>query len=179
MYELFFNTRYTVDYRNLDAEAKYYTVYGDKGGVGNYEKRVLFYYNPAYSTNGYVDENENPRKIEDVILIDKALKQEIEMYKKYKVVSQAELIADESLIYCSMHERGRATLRIIYYPPTDPAFLKEQGLEVGKWYEKDILIDMTICVDGYEKFRNRWDFSALNYSRHYDFGPYRPMEYLK
>jgi len=179
MYELFFNTRYTLDYRNLDAEAKYYTTYGGKGGVGNYEKRVLFYYNPAYSTNGYVDKNGNPRKIEDVILIDEALKREIEMYKKYKVVSQAELITDESLIYCSMHERGRATLRIIYYPPTDPAFLKEQGLEVGKWYEKDILIDMTIGVDGHEKFRDRWEFSALNYSRHYDFCPYRPMEYLK
>jgi hypothetical protein len=52
-------------------------------------------------------------------------------------------------------------------------------LEVGKWYEKDILIDMGICVDGPEKLRNRWEFSALNYSAHYDFSPYRLMEYLK
>jgi len=75
--------------------------------------------------------------------------------------------------------RARATLRIIYYPPTDPAFLKEQGLEVGKWYEKDILTDMSIGVDGVDKFRDRWEFSALNYTGHYDYGPYRPMEYLK
>ena len=179
MYELYFNTRYTVDYRNLDAEAKYYTTYGGEWGIGNYEKRVLFYHNPAQSTNGYLDENGNRRKKEDVILIDKALKNEIEAYKKYKVVSQAELITDNSLIFSGGDMRARATLRIIYYPPTDPAFLKEQGLEVGKWYEKDILIDMSIGVGGLEEFRDRWEFSALNYSRHYDFGPYRPMEYLK
>lgn len=179
MYELYFNTRYTVDYRNLDAEAKYYSTYTRQGGIGNYEKRVLFYHNPAYSANGYVDENGNERRIEDVILIDKALKNEIETYKKYKVVSQAELVTDESLIYYGGDARDRATLRIIYYPPTDPAFLKEQGVEVGKWYEKDILIDMSICVDGPEKFRNRWEFSPLNYSNHYDFGLYRLMEYLK
>jgi hypothetical protein len=179
MFELYFNTRYTVDYRNLDAEAKYYTTYGGKWGIGNYEKRVLFYHNPAQSTNGYLDENGNDKKFEDIILPDKMLKIEIEKYKKYKVVSQAELITDNSLIYSGGDMRARATLRIIYYPPTDPAFLKEQGLEVGKWYEKDILIDMGICVDGPEKLRNRWEFSPLNYSGYYDFGPYRPMEYLK
>lgn len=179
MYELYFNTRYTVDYRNLDAEAKYYTTYGGKWGIGNYEKRVLFYHNPGSPVNGYVDEKGNKRKIEDMIFADEALKQEIEKYKKYKVVSQAELITDNSLIYSGGDMRARATWRIIYYPPTDPAFLKEQGLEVGKWYEKDILIDMSIGVDGIREFRERWEFSALNYSRHYDFGLYRPMEYLK
>lgn len=179
MYELYFNTRYTVDYRNLDAEAKYYTTYGGEWGIGNYEKRVLFYHNPGHPVNGYLDEKGNNRKIEDMILPDKMLKIEIEKYKKYKVVSQAELITDNSLIYSGGAMRARATWRIIYYPPTDPAFLKEQGLEVGKWYEKDILIDMSIGVGGLEEFRKRWDFSALNYSRHYDFGPYRPMEYLK
>ena len=179
MYELYFNTRYTVDYRNLDAEAKYYTTYGGKWGIGNYEKRVLFYHNPAQSTNGYLDENGNNKKFEDIILPDKMLKIEIEKYKKYKVVSQAELITDNSLIYSGGDMRARATWRIIYYPPTDPAFLKEQGLEVGKWYEKDILIDMGICSDGPEELRDRWEFSALNYSGYYDFGPYRPMEYLK
>lgn len=179
MYELYFNTRYTVDYRNLDAEAKYYTTYGGEWGIGNYEKRVLFYHNPAHPVNGYVDEKGNNRKIEDMIFADEVLKQEIEKYKKYKVVSQAELITDNSLIYSGGDMRARATWRIIYYPPTDPAFLKEQGLEVGKWYEKDILIDMSIGVDGIREFKKRWEFSALNYSRHYDFGPYRPMEYLK
>ncbi|WP_161950364.1 S-layer homology domain-containing protein [Clostridium thermosuccinogenes] len=179
MYELYFNTRYTVDYRNLDAEAKYYTNYGGKWGIGNYEKRVLFYHNPAQSTNGYLDENGNDKKFEDIILPDKMLKIEIEKYKKYKVVSQAELITDNSLIFSGGDMRARATWRIIYYPPTDPAFLKEQGLEVGKWYEKDILIDMGICSDGPEELRDRWEFSALNYSGYYDFGPYRPMEYLK
>jgi len=179
MYELYFNTRYTVDYRNLDAEAKYYTTYGGKWGIGNYEKRVLFYHNPAQPTNGYLDENGNNRKVEDMIFPDEMLKSEIEKYKKYKVVSQAELVTDESLIYYGGDARDRATLRIIYYPPTDPEFLKEQGLEVGKWYEKDILIDMSIGIGGPEKFRDRWEFSALNYSIHYDFGPYRPMEYLK
>lgn len=179
MYELYFNTRYTVDYRNLDAEAKYYTTYGGKWGIGNYEKRVLFYHNPAQSTNGYLDENGNNKKFEDIILPDKMLKIEIEKYKKYKVVSQAELITDNSLIFSGGDMRARATWRIIYYPPTDPAFLKEQGLEVGKWYEKDILIDMGICSDGPEELRGRWEFSVLNYSGYYDFGPYRPMEYLK
>lgn len=179
MYELYFNTRYTVDYRNLEAEAKYYTTYGGEWGIGNYEKRVLFYHNPAQSTNGYLDENGNNKKFEDIILPDKMLKIEIEKYKKYKVVSQAELITDNSLIYSGGDMRARATWRIIYYPPTDPAFLKEQGLEVGKWYEKDILIDMGICSDGPEELRDRWEFSALNYSGYYDFGPYRPMEYLK
>ena len=179
MYELYFNTRYTVDYRNLDAEAKYYTTYGGEWGIGNYEKRVLFYHNPGHPVNGYLDEKGNNKKIEDMIFADEALKQEIEKYKKYKVVSQAELITDNSLIYSGGAMRARATWRIIYYPPTDPAFLKEQGLEVGKWYEKDILIDMSIGVGGLEEFRDRWEFSALNYSRHYDFGPYRPMEYLK
>lgn len=179
MYEIYFNTRYTVDYRNLDAEARYYSTYIKESGTGNYEKRVLFYHNPAQSTNGYVDEHGNKRKLEDIILIDKAIKNEIEKYKKYKVVSQAELITDESLIYTSFADRCRATLRIIYYPPTDPNFLKEQGLEVGKWYEKDILIDMAIVTDGAEEFKDRWKFSPFNYSGHYDFGQYRPMEYLK
>lgn len=157
MYEIYFNTRYTVDYRNLDAEARYYSTYIKESGTGNYEKRVLFYHNPAQSTNGYVDEHGNKRKLEDIILIDKAIKNEIEKYKKYKVVSQAELITDESLIYTSFADRCRATLRIIYYPPTDPNFLKEQGLEVGKWYEKDILIDMAIVTDGAEEFKDRWE----------------------
>lgn len=179
MFELYFNTRYTVDYRNLDAEAKYYTTYGGEWGIGNYEKKVLFYHNPGHPVNGYVDEKGNDRKIEDMILPDKMLKIEIEKYKKYKVVSQAELITDNSLIFSGGAMRARATWRIIYYPPTDPAFLKEQGLEVGKWYEKDILIDMSIGVGGIREFRKRWEFSALNYSRHYDYGPYRPMEYLK
>ena len=179
MYELYFNTRYTVDYRNLAAEAKYYTTYGGEWGIGNYEKRVLFYHNPAQPTNGYLDENDNDRKVEDMIFPDEMLKNEIEKYKKYKVVSQAELITDNSLIFSGGDMRARATLRIIYYPPTDPAFLKGQGLEVGKWYEKDILTDMSIGVDGVDKFRDRWEFSALNYTGHYDYGPYRPMEYLK
>ncbi len=170
---------YTVDYRNLDAEAKYYTPYGGIVGTGNYERRVLFYHNPGIPTNGYVDEKGNDRKIEDMVFADEMLKREIEKYKKYRVVSQAELIIDESLIYISFNERCRATLRIIYYPPTDPAFLKEQGLEVGKWYEKDILIDLVYMTDGVREFRERWDFSVVNYSRHFDFGPYRPMEYLE
>lgn len=78
-----------------------------------------------------------------------------------------------------MIKRIRATLRIIYYPPTDPAFLKEQGLEVGKWYEKDILIDMSNGVDGIREFRERWEFSPTNYTRHFDLSSFRPMEYLK
>ena len=71
------------------------------------------------------------------------------------------------------------TLRIIYYPPTDPVFLKEQGLEAGKWYEKDILIDVVNSVDGVRGFRERWEFSPINYARHSDLSSFRPMEYLK
>lgn len=179
MYELYFNTRYTVDYRNLHAEAKYYSTYTGQSGVGNYERRVLFYHNPGLPTNGYVDEKGNDRKVEDMIFPDKMIKNEIEKYKKYKVVSQAELVTDESLMYLNWGDLCRATLRIIYYPPTDPAFLREQGLEVGKWYEKDILIDMAISVDGVQGYRDRWEFSPLIYVRHYDLSSYRPMEYLK
>jgi len=179
--ELYFNNRYTVDYRTLDVQSKYYSPYG-KGisGIGNYETRVLFYHNPGRPANGYLDEKGNKRKIEDMIFADEVLKQEIEKYKKYKVVSQAELITDESLGYINMVDfMVRATLRIIYYPPTDPVFLKEQGLEAGKWYEKDILIDMVYSVDGVREFKKRWEFSPINYTKHYDLSSFRPMEYLK
>lgn len=178
--ELYFNNKYTVDYRTLDAQSKYYSPYGGGiSGVGNYETRVLFYHNPGLPVNGYVDEEGNDRKIADMIFADEVLKQEIEKYKKYKVVSQAELITDESLGYINMNPMVRATLRIIYYPPTDPMFLKEQGLEVGKWYEKDILIDVANSVDGVREFRDRWKFSPINYTKHYDLSSFRPMEYLK
>ena len=179
MYRQYFNTRYTFDYRNLDAEAQYYSEYTLTGGKGNYETRVLFYYNPGEPTNGYLDEKGNDRKVKDMIFPDTMLKSEIEKYKKYKVVAQADLITDESLMYVSMNHRCRATLRIIYYPPTDPAYLKQQGLEVGKWYEKDILIDMSAGIDGKEGYKLRWDFSVYTYSDHYDFGPFRLMEILK
>jgi hypothetical protein len=38
---------------------------------------------------------------------------------------------------------------------------------------------MAIVTDGAEEFKDRWKFSPFNYSGHYDFGQYRPMEYLK
>ena len=179
--ELYFNNRYTVDYRTLDVQSKYYSPYGGGiSGIGDYKTRVLFYHNPGHPVNSYVDEKGNKRKIEDMIFADEALKQEIEKYKKYKVVSQAELITDESLGYINMVDfMVRATLRIIYYPPTDPVFLKEQGLEAGKWYEKDILIDMVYSVDGVREFKKRWEFSPINYTKHYDLSSFRPMEYLK
>jgi len=176
--ELYFNNRYTVDYRTLDAQSKYYSPYGISG-IGDYRTRVLFYHNPARAVNGYLDEKGNDRKFEDLIFPDEMIDKEIENYKKYKVVSQAELITDESLIYINYDKVIRATLRIIYYPPTDPMFLKEQGLEVGKWYEKDILIDMVYSVDGNIELRDRWEFSPMNYTRHLDYETYRPMEYLK
>ena len=178
--ELYFNNRYTVDYRTLDVQSKYYSPYG-KGisGIGDYKTRVLFYHNPGHPVNGHLDEKGNKRKIEDMIFADEILKQEIEKYKKYKVVSQAELITDESLGYINMTPIVRATLRIIYYPPTDPVFLKEQGLEAGKWYEKDILIDVVNSVDGVRGFKKRWEFSPINYARHSDLSSFRPMEYLK
>jgi len=178
-YKLYFNTRYTVDYRNLNAQAKYYCTYTGRTGMGDYLKRVLFYFNPAHSVNGYTDENGNKRKLEDVIIIDEVLKEEIEEYKKYKVVSQADLIVDESLLYTNFNVLGRATLRIIYYPPTDPAFLKTYGLEVGKWYEKDILIEMSDIIYSNEKFGDRWEYSCINFWHCWDFSPYRLMEYLK
>jgi len=178
--ELYFNNRYTVDYRTLDAQSKYYSPYGGgMSGIGDYEKRVLFYRNPGIPVNGYVDEEGNDRRIEDMIFADEELKQEIEKYKKYKVVSQAELITDESLVYINMTPMVRAILRIIYYPPTDPMFLKEQGLEAGKWYEKDIVIVMADTVDGVRGFRERWEFSPINYTMHYELTSFMPMEYLR
>ena len=50
--ELYFNNRYTVDYRTLDVQSKYYSPYGGGiSGIGDYKTRVLFYHNPGHPVN--------------------------------------------------------------------------------------------------------------------------------
>ena len=167
----YMNVRYNVDYRNLDAEAPYYSPLvankGMKKEVGDYKTRVLFYFNPEDILNGIEDEKGNRRDESSWLMPDDMINQEIEKYKKYKVVSQAEFITHNSLMYWeggSGHIRG--TLRIIYYPPTDPFYLKSKGLEVGKWYEKDIEVlfsNVVFMLGDREKYRDRWAYSLLFY----------------
>lgn len=57
--------------------------------------------------------------------------------------------------------------------------MKEQGLELGKWYEKDILIDMANVSDGVDGYTDRWEFSNYNYSDYTDLSKFRLMEILK
>ena len=93
---------------------------------------------------------------------DDMIKTEISNIKKYNIVSQAELVTDSSLMYYTgSFEPIRGTLRIIYYPPTDEAYLEEMGLEVGKWYEQDVEVWMAITSDGPAEYRNRWETSFL------------------
>lgn len=180
----YINARYNIDYRNLDAEAPYYSPIvvnqNLKKEVADYKTRVLFYFNPEDILNGIEDENGNRRDESSWIMPDDMLNQEIEKYKKYKVVSQAEFITHDSLMYWeggSGHIRG--TLRIIYYPPTDPWYLKNKGLEVGKWYEKDIEVlftNMGFIAGDRDKYRDRWAYSLLFYENLRDLNS---MSYMK
>ncbi|HHY78383.1 MAG TPA: hypothetical protein GX498_07775 [Clostridiales bacterium] len=197
----YMNTRYNVDYRNLDAEAPYYAPLianrDMKKEKGDYRTRVLFYFNSEDILNGIRDENGNRRPESQWIMPDDMIDAEIEKIKRYKIVSQAEFVTHDSLMYYqfgSGHIRG--TLRIIFYPPTDEEYLKNKGLEVGKWYEKDVevLFSNRIFMEGDRvKYRDRWAFTLLFYenlidldSMSYvglndllDFKNFRPMEELK
>ena len=57
----YINVRYNIDYRNLDAEAPYYSPIvvnqNFKKEVADYKTRVLFYFNPEHILNGIEDEN--------------------------------------------------------------------------------------------------------------------------
>lgn len=197
----YMNTRYNVDYRYLDEKVPYYgslVVNQDmKKETGDYRTRVLFYYNPEDILNGIEDENCNERPEGQWIMPDNMIDAEIEKIKKHKIVSQAEFMTDNSLMYYKLgsgHIRG--TLRIIFYPPTDPEYLKSKGLEVGKWYEKDV--ELLFSNRGFmkgdrEKYRDRWAYTLLFYeniidldSMSYlnlndilDFKNFRPLEVLQ
>lgn len=145
----YIKTRYNIDYAHLDevkrtkydsareylhdsgdSWKKYYEEkFSDKV---DYRTRRLRYYSPTYSMARFINGEMKEMWIDDVTDYD------IEQYKKYKVVMQAELVSDESLIYDATSDRVMGILRFIYYPPTDQEYLKKNGLEVGKWYEKRV-----------------------------------------
>lgn len=166
----FFNTRYNVDYRCLDCIAPYYSTYNHERGLGNYQERLLFFYNPAHVYN---HEEKDESKW---ILPDDRVRELIEEIKKHKVVMQSEFITDHSLIYYGGTTIGRGTMRFIFYPPTDPKYLKSKGLELGKWYEVDIEVYMTASVDGPAKYRDRWPNSVLGTPYYSQLGSIRAME---
>lgn len=180
----YMNTRYNVDYRNLDAEAPYYSslVVGldKKKETGDYRTRVLFYFDPEDILNGIEDENGNRRPESQWIMPDDMIDAEIEKIKKYKIVSQADFITHDSLMYYKLgsgHIRG--TLRIIFYPPTDPDYLKSKGLEVGKWYEKDVEVlfsNRGFMAGDRDKYRFRWAYTLLFYENLIDLNS---MSYLR
>lgn len=84
-----------------------------------------------------------------------------------------------------MYQRHFSTLKTIpqvfknYFnlkPPTDPNYLKSLGLEVGKWYEKDVFIWMEASIDGPKEYRDRWEHSYLGTPVIKDLSKYRPIE---
>ena len=171
VFKNYFNLKYTVDYRNLDAVAPYYSTFNDVGGIGDYRTRSLFFYNPAHVFNH--EEKDKTKWILPEDVVDKDIKN----IKKHKIVSQAELITHKSLLYNEVGiNNGRGTLRIIFYPPTDPNYLKSLGLEVGKWYEKDVFIWMEASIDGPKEYRYRWEHSYLGTPVIKDLSEYRVME---
>jgi len=196
----YMNTRYNIDYRTLDVEVPYYGPIvankEKKKEAGDYRTRVLFYFNPEDILNEIEDENGNRRPESQWIMPDDMIDAEIEKIKKYKIVSQADFITHDSLMYYMGGGHIRGTLRIIFYPPTDPEYLKSKGLEVGKWYEIDVevLFSNRVFMKGDRaKYRDRWAFTLLFYddlidlnSMSYlrlndllDFKSFRPMEELK
>lgn len=171
VFKNYFNLKYTVDYRYLDKTAPYYSTFNNEGGIGDYRTRYLFFYNPAHVFN---HEEKDKTKW---ILPDDVVDEEIKNIKEYKIVSQAELITHKSLLYNEVGiNNGRGTLRIIFYPPTDPNYLRSLGLEVGKWYEKDVFIWMEASIDGPSEYRDRWKHSYLGTPIIKDLSEYRVME---
>ena len=170
VYKNYYNTKYTVDYRNLQGVAPYYSTFNDVGGIGDYRTRFLFFYNPAHVVNH--EEKDKSKWILPEDIVDK----EIENIKKNQIVSQSELITHGSLQYMTSSTYSRATLRIIFYPPTNSQYLKNLGLEVGKWYEKDILILMDATIDGPEEYRDRWESSYFGTPAEWDLSDFRPIK---
>lgn len=195
----YMNARYNIDYRSLDSLAPYggpLDINGStEGKLVDYKTRVLYFFNPQDVLNGIKDENDKVKDESTWILPDIMIDKEIEKYKKHKIVSQAEFVTHDSLMYWGFGSGYiRGTLRIIFYPPTDPNYLKERGLEVGEWYEKDVeVLFSNMVLSSYaDKYRDRWTYSLLFYigtkdleanklieSRELlDYKTFRPMEQL-
>ncbi|WP_273320599.1 RCC1 domain-containing protein [Vallitalea guaymasensis] len=144
----YIKARYNIDYAHLGDVKKtkydiaedhlYYSEIKQRHYDEQFEKKVdyrtrrLRYYSPIQSMARFINREMKVMWMDDVTDYD------IEQYKKHKVVMQAELISDESLMYVASSDRVMGIVRFIYYPPTDQEYLKQNGLEVGKWYEKRV-----------------------------------------
>lgn len=175
VFKNYLNTRYTVDYRTLTSKTNYYSKFNDKGGTGDYLKRVLFFYNPAHIMNRVQTNNENTPK-KDCLFPDDVMKKEIANIKKNKIVMQSEAITHKSLLFNEEADQMLVTLRTIYYPGTSESYLKSKGLETGIWYEQDILVSMVISIDGPEAKRDRWENSLLGTPYIDELSPIRKMK---
>lgn len=151
----------------LNAEAPYYSTVNSEGGIGNYKRRLLFFYN-----SDPIERNNKEILPED--MIENEVIKEI---KQNKIVMQSEFITHKSLMYYSERTLLRGTLRFIFYPPTDTKYLKTKGLEIGKWYEVDVEADMQIySQSGPEKYQDRWVSSGLVFPCVEFLSKYRPLK---
>lgn len=174
VFKNYLNTRYTVDYRTINSKSDYYSTFNNKGGMGNYLSRVLFFYNPASVMNlVQANHEDTPRK--DWMFPDDVMKQEVANIKNNKIVMQAEAVTHKSLLYHEEADQILVTLRTIYYPETNAAYLKSKGLEAGVWYEQDIVVSMVISTDGPEAKRDRWENSLLGTPFIHELSPIRKM----
>ncbi|WP_304943633.1 RCC1 domain-containing protein [Vallitalea guaymasensis] len=184
----YIKARYNIDYTHLDDVkrtnydmAKEHLHYSESQQIyyderfeskADYRTRRLRYYSPTQSMARFINGEMKVMWIDDVTDYD------IEQYKKHKVVMQAELVSDESLIYQTRKDRVMGIVRFIYYPPTDQEYLKQNGLEVGKWYEKRVKFWNFGCeeytLEDYneesEKREELWEYypNIINYMKDID-----------
>lgn len=166
----YFNTFYTVDYRHLDEKGLYFGAYDAVNRKmekeGDYRTRTLYYFNPAYVLADYKNKEGKYNDESKWLLPDRLVDQKMKEYEKYKIVSQAEFVTDDTLVYL-YHNQAiiRGTMRIIFYPPTDEAYLKKYDIECGKWYEADIEIKIgNLGLSGrVEKYFDRWNHSKESF----------------
>lgn len=125
---------FNVSYKELDTKKVIADVYDTSDEINaDYEERLKYYVSSSDSV-----------KLKDgtITTFDKFIQQRIENIKKYKVVSQAEFITDESLYYDGNGYSQKGELRFIYYPDTDEEYLKSMGLKPGVWYSAETSISL-------------------------------------
>jgi len=124
---------FNVDYRNIDKEMPVRTEGHAKDDTTYlHSKYSLYALNLGYRdwgrSMGYVIKVDKKRYREYEIDTKAIIQNRINTIKKYKIVSEAH-------VYYSPSCPSVGLLRIIYYPPTDPNWLKSKGMVTGKWYD--------------------------------------------